>query len=232
MTAGSHNVPASRLVVDIETAGYPFDSLDPERQEYLLRFAKTDEEIEQEKQKIGLYPYTAEIVCIGMLRADTGIGQILVQGKGRDAEWKTADGMISVIPSDEASMLATFWKHVGKFQQIITFNGRGFDAPFLHIRSAMLGVAATRNLVPNRYNANEHCDLLDQLTFYGATRKFSLDFICRSFGFESPKQQGITGQDVGQLFADNRIEEIVEYNYRDLLATRELFMRWEHGMRP
>jgi predicted PolB exonuclease-like 3'-5' exonuclease len=128
-------------------------------------------------------------------------------------------------------MLAAFWEHAERYRQIITFNGRGFDAPFLHIRSAMLDVSATRNLVPARYTTDQHFDLMDQLTFYGATRKFSLDFLCRSFGIDSPKQQGVTGSDVGELFAADRIEDIVEYNYRDLLATRELFLRWERAMR-
>ena len=36
------------------------------------------------------------------------------------------------------------------------------------------------------------CDLLDQLTFYGASRRFSLDFYCRAFGIPSPKAGGVT----------------------------------------
>jgi hypothetical protein len=56
-----------------------------------------------------------------------------------------------------------------------------------------------------------HCDLADQLTFYGgggrdgATRRFNLDFYCKAFGVESPKSQGVTGQDVTRLINERRL---------------------------
>jgi hypothetical protein len=81
--------------------------------------------------------------------------------------------------------------------------------------------------MPYRYNANEHCDLLDQLTFYGAFRKFSLDFYCRSFGIRSPKSEGISGSDVGPLFHAGDYRTIAEYCLRDVRATAQLFERWQ-----
>jgi hypothetical protein len=69
--------------------------------------------------------------------------------------------------------------------------------------------------------------LLEQFTFYGALRKFNLDFYCKSFGIESPKTHGVTGLDMKQLTEEKRFREIAEYNLRDLYATAELFRRWE-----
>jgi 3'-5' exonuclease len=222
----------SHLVYDIETVGRPFEDLDPERQDYLLRFAKTDEEREQERLKVNLYPFTAEVLCIGMLNAETRKGRILIRDRGRTDPWKSGDGCMDVVPCSENTILEQFWKDVIRYDRLITFNGRGFDGPFLHMRSAICGVRPTRNLVPYRYDAKQHCDLLDQLTYYGATRKFSLDFLCKSFGIESPKQQGVTGLDMNDMYAADQIEDIAEYNYRDLCATRELYVRWREFLDP
>ncbi len=112
------------------------------------------------------------------------------------------------------------------YSQFVTFNGRTFDCPFLMLRSAILGIKPTRNLLPYRYSANEHCDLMEQLTFYGIFRKFNLDFYCKSFGIKSSKASGITGLDLGTLFNEGRFLEIAEYCLGDVKATTELFHRW------
>jgi 3'-5' exonuclease len=216
----------TRVIFDIETSGAPFESLDEKQQEYLLRFAKTPEEAEQERLKVNLYPYTAEVVCIGMLNVDSGQGEVLVQAPAGTDPWKSDDGSVSYVPGDERFIITRFWDCIGRYDQMITFNGRGFDAPFLHIRSAMLGIRAKRNLMTPRYDSRQHCDLLEQLTFYNSTRKFSLDFLCMAFGIDSPKRHGVTGLDVNELFRAGRYRDIAEYNHRDLIATRELFQRW------
>jgi hypothetical protein len=70
--------------------------------------------------------------------------------------------------------------------------------------------------------------LLDQLTFYGASkRRFSLDIWCRTFGIQSPKADGITGYDIKTLFTSERYVEIARYCAGDLRATRELLFVWE-----
>jgi hypothetical protein len=222
---GNHG-EQSRLIFDIETAGVPFDTLDAEQQEYLLKFAETEEEREAEKLKVSLYPFTADLACIGMLNVDSCKGEVLINASSDLKGWKSADGRLQFVPCGEREMLEHFWEAVMRFDQLISFNGRSFDGPFLHIRSAMLGVPATRNLVPYRYSPDQHCDLLDQFTFYGASRKFNLDFVCKAMGIDSPKTHGITGLDVPRLFREGKHREIAEYNARDLYATRELYLRW------
>jgi len=46
-------------------------------------------------------------------------------------------------------------------------------------------------------------------------------------GIESPKRQGVTGLAVNELHRKGDYKAIAEYNYRDLLATRELFLTWD-----
>jgi predicted PolB exonuclease-like 3'-5' exonuclease len=81
--------------------------------------------------------------------------------------------------------------------------------------------------MPYRYNAHEHCDLMDQLAYYGAFRRFSLDFYCKGFGIKSPKEEGITGLDMGPLYREGQYREIAEYCLRDVRATSTLFHRWQ-----
>ena len=69
----------SRVVIDIETLGFPIESFDEVQQEYLLKFAETEADREETIQKLSLYPTTAQIITIGMLNPDTGHGKILFQ---------------------------------------------------------------------------------------------------------------------------------------------------------
>jgi 3'-5' exonuclease len=216
----------SRVVIDIETLGYPLESFDEVQQEYLLKFSDTEEKKAEAVQKFSLYPTTAQIIVIGMLNPDTGHGKVLFQSESAVDE-HSDDRTIHFLSGTEADLLKQFWQDLIHYEQFITFNGRGFDCPFLMLRSAILGIQPSRNLMPYRYDSKIHCDLLEQFTFYGALRKFNLDFYCKSFGIESPKSHGITGLDLQELFEQKRFREIAEYNLGDLKATAELFRRWE-----
>ncbi|HHN65454.1 MAG TPA: 3'-5' exonuclease [Nitrospirae bacterium] len=215
-----------RIIFDIETIGMDFDRLDLSQQEYLLRYAETDEEIEKVKNDLGLYPITGEIVAIGMLEPDTLQGSVYFQAPGQLIAPFEEDG-VRYEAGTERAILENFWQKIKEYDQFITFNGRGFDCPFIMIRSAIHRIKPTRQLMPNRYNGN-HIDLLDQLTFFGASRRrFSLDMWCRAFGIKSPKEEGVSGKDVKELFDAGRFEEIARYCVRDLFATRELFLYWQ-----
>jgi DNA polymerase elongation subunit (family B) len=216
----------SRVVIDIETLAYPLESFDERQQTYLLKFARTEEERIEAIQKMNLFPTTAHLLAIGMWNPDTSKGKVLFKSEERLNE-TSADGSVQYMSGTESEMLARFWEDVAKYHQFITFNGRGFDCPFLMLRSAILGIRPSRNLMPYRYDATVHCDLLEQFTFYGAFRKFSLDFYCKSFGIESPKSRGITGLDLDKLYQERRYREIGEYCLGDVKATAELFQKWE-----
>ncbi len=124
-----------------------------------------------------------------------------------------------------------FWEAVRHYDQIITFNGRGFDAPFLIIRSSIHKIQPTKELMPNRYNL-AHVDLLDLLTFYGAVRrKFSLHMWCKAFGIKSPKEEGVTGYEVSDLFKQQQYLTIAKYCVGDLFATKELYKYWDKYVR-
>lgn len=216
----------SRIIFDIETIGRDFDSLDKGTQEYLLRWAETEDDVQDVKESLSFYPLTGEIIAIGMLNPDTDKGAIYFQSPETIISPFEENG-IRFEAGTEKEILKKFWDTVKSYKQIITFNGRGFDCPFILIRSAVYKIKPLKDLMPNRYN-DAHIDLLEQFTFFGATRRrFSLDMWCKTFGIKSPKDDGITGYDIKNLFQDKRYVDIARYCFGDIKATKELLSCWE-----
>ena len=233
----------ARLVFDIETSALPVDSFDAVQQEYLFRDAeKLQEETARTDRRteivrlLNLWPLTAHVVCIAMLNADTSRGQVLFTAED-SGDAPAEPGAVEFVPcTDEAELLTAFWDVAKHYDSIVTFNGRGFDVPFIYMRSALLNVPISRkDWLGYRYQCDPHCDLADQLTFYGgsregAARRFNLDFYCKAFGIDSPKSHGITGMDINQLLAQRRYREIAEYCLRDVQATVLLYHVWRERL--
>lgn len=239
----------SYLVFDLETVGHSAENFDDVQIEYLLRGASTEEEREKKIGEFALSPLTGRIVCIGM--------QMMTR---EGDEWQAKRVAYSVDPSmedgaptrheelpsgstwylsSERTMLENFWKLLNHHRGItlVSFNGRNFDAPWLMLRSAVLGIRPSKNLMDGtRFNYSGHIDLLDRLTFFqgsgsGATRRFNFDFYAKSFGITSPKAEGVDGSMVGDLFQEGKHATIAEYCLRDVTATWDLFVTWDHLLR-
>ena len=214
----------SQLIFDLETFGYDFDQLDPVIQENFLKYAETDEERENIKTRTGLYPVSGEIVALAMINPATTKGKVFFQAPSSGLKNYEKDGVEYQIGS-EKEILINFWQAVKNYQQIITFNGRGFDCPFIIYRSVAHGLKPSRNLMPNRYYFNEHLDLLEFLSFFGAFRKFSLAVMCQTFGIKNPKDEGVSGLAINGLFQNKEYKKIAEYCLRDVMATKELHQK-------
>lgn len=231
----------ARLVFDIETSALPLETFDEAQQEYLFHEAErlpTEEDRAKRRaeisQQFNLWPFTAQVVCIAMVNADSGKGRVLYQAEDFEEEESGDETAVEFAPQvDEAELLTAFWDAAQRYDTVVTFNGRGFDVPFLYLRSALLNVPITRkDWLGYRYQTDPHCDLAEQFTFYnvsgreGAARKFNLDFYCKAFGIPSPKAMGVTGLDVNDLLAEGRYRDIAEYCLRDVHATVELYRVW------
>ncbi len=243
-----------RIIFDIETSGENFDEMDDVTKELLTKKIKkelTDEKeielrIKKIKEELVFSPLTGEIVAIGALDADTKKGAVyfssskkVIEGQQKaeqTVEPFEEDG-IQFKPMEEKEMLESFWKVVQHAEEFISFNGRGFDVPFLMIRSAIYKIRPTKNLLANRYlNLQpfdaKHVDLMDQLNFYGAVwGRTNLHLSCRAFGIKSPKAEGVNGDDVTRLFSEGKYEDIARYNARDLRSTRDLYEYWDKYLR-
>ena len=222
-----------RIVFDIETCAYPFESLSESQQEYLLRYSEKESEDEKKMQKrddairyLSLYPLTAKAIAIGIYHLEKDKTYVYYENEKQE-EWTAVEKHVHYKGLPEKEMIQSFWRIVDYCDQVITFNGRNFDIPFLMIRSALLKIRPTKNLIGKRYDSNTHIDLLEQFTFYGITRKFNLDFYCHAFGIESPKSKGVSGMEVKTLYEAGRIKDIAIYCGEDVIATSKLFKIWE-----
>ena len=228
----------SYLVLDIETTGKQYDDLDETTKGYFRQWAERDaqsseqveRELEQIKKGLPFSPFLGEVVAIGM-QDDNNMGAVYFRADNDKKEKDFEDGIQYRVGS-EKEVLEKFWEVARNYYTFVTFNGRAFDAPFLMIRSAVHGVRPSRNLMPNRYLSGQkfgtqHIDLSDQLTYYGAVRRLpKLHFVTKAFDIESPKDGGMSGEEVPLAFKDERYREIARYCMDDVFATKKLFEYW------
>lgn len=236
------------LVFDIETNAVPFEDFDSAQQEYLLRGTVTNEDQEKKKSEMALTPLTSKVVCIG-LKLMVANGDVFEEKSKRvffaDSEILDDSFVEQDLPSgfsmkvgSELTVLKNFWniflkgEELGINYHLISFNGRNFDSPFLMLRSAILGLRPTRNLMDGtRWNYPFHTDLIDELCFFspqaqGATKRFNFDFYAKEFGITSPKADGIDGSKVGEFYRQRQFDQIADYCLRDVDATWSLFETW------
>ena len=218
----------SKIIFDIETVGADIGDFDVPTQEYLLKGAKTEEEEQLVKDSLSFYPVTAQVVTIAMLEVETDKSFVCFKTPDQAPSRSLENNTEYFGVPHEKQVLELFWKKIEEYEQFVTFNGRGFDCPFLLIRSAINQLKPTKNLMPDRYRSNAHIDLMEKLSFLGATRRrFSLHMWCHAFGIKSPKEEGVTGLDVKNLFHEAKYLDIARYCLRDVVATKELYQYWD-----
>lgn len=239
----------SYIVFDIETVALDWNSLSASQQEYLVRNAKDEDEVKKKKDEMALYPLTSQVVCLGLqfVKLDDENNEIEIKKHAyavdnsysfdsKDEITLSTGDNCSIV--SETRLISYFWELIDKYKNttLITFNGRNFDIPFLMLRSAILKIRPSKNLMSgtkfNYFSSSNHIDLIDELTFYnpssyGATKRFNFDFYTRAFGITSPKSEGVDGSKVAELFKEGKITEIAEYCLRDVTATWELFKIWK-----
>lgn len=231
------------LIFDIETVGESWDELDTTTQSLLSRWvdrtAKNEVEHEAEmkdlREGLGFSPLTGMIVAIGLYDLERKQGVVYYHGNGDEEEYDVGEFILK--SRSEKEMLEDFWEGAKEYDTFVTFNGRGFDVPFLNLRSAIHGIRPTHDLMDGRYLYQQkharHVDLQDQMTFYGAMqRRPSLHLFCRAFGIESPKAEGVAGDDVAELFHAKKFGDIARYNARDVIATTLLYKKWLAYLAP
>lgn len=214
-----------RIVIDIETVGLPWEGWDEETREYLVRRSGPGSDEEAVKERLGLSGVTGKVVAIGMMNPDTRKGGIYyeVPDGGTEVEDVEEEGVVFRSGSED-EILGMFWNDIEKYRLWVTFNGRSFDIPFLMHRSIIRGVKPSKNLDTARFRVKPHCDLMEILSFFGATRPYSLSFWCRTMGIADPKEDGVDGSMIGAVYQAGRYLDIARYCLRDVSATAELFL--------
>ncbi len=232
----------STLVFDIETVGEDWSTLDDVTKKTLVRWidsnAQSDAErnalIEAVKNQLGFSPLTGSIVSLAVYDLERELGAVYYTGKGDEKDFQ--DNTFSYKQRSEKEILEDFWESARSYDVFVTFNGRQFDIPFLLLRSVAQAIKPTIEISQKRYLNQQaipyHVDLQDELTFYGAMkRRPQLHLFCRAFGIKSPKQ-GVSGDDVAQLFKEEQFIDIAKYNAQDAVATTDLYNKWLEYLAP
>ena len=132
-------------------------------------------------------------------------------------------------PQDnEAALVQSFYRVIEKYTpQLVSWNGGGFDLPVLQLQAMAAHRFELKGLGvhthAHRYGAT-HCDLADQFSGYGGTRRTSLAELCAPLGI--PAKTSVHGSEVGALWRDGAIEAITAYVEEDVLATYLLWLHW------
>ncbi len=213
-------------VIDIETCSLSDEEIAPALVDKLKDASEEDEDW---REKLALYALGGSVVTIGMYSPETGRAAMLYDdrhGTIESLEKTTHVEQVTLVGGDEKKILEEFWAMVPSFGCIVSYNGRGFDIPFLMQRTLTHGLTVSRNLMPPRFSSmREHMDLAEVLSQFRATRPYGLEAWSQALGVKSPKEGEVKGAQVSAAFREGRIREIVEYCLRDVVATAEIAVR-------
>ncbi len=134
-----------------------------------------------------------------------------------------------VRPVTEQEMLLAFWALAGHASVVVTYNGHGFDVPFLVGRSLIHDLPVRVDLQSNRFALRPHLDLYLAMGGRNGRGPASLDVICWALGMPSPKEV-MDGSMVSTSYAKGDVATIAEYNAGDVRATTGVYQRVRDGL--
>ncbi len=211
------------LVFDIETVpAFDRRELPPTVAEALSDNA-TRKEMEP-AAVMGMSPFFGKVVslAIGDGDAEPGTDEVTVLAVPPDGT-TIPDCPKWLRPMTEADLLRSFWALASRAECVVSFNGRGFDVPFLVTRSLIHGIPARVDLMSQRFALKPHLDLFELVTQRGRGPS-KLDVVCWALGIESPKEV-MDGSMVAPAYERGEIVKIAEYNAHDVRATSEVYRR-------
>jgi predicted PolB exonuclease-like 3'-5' exonuclease len=143
------------------------------------------------------------------------------------------------LQTPEGELVQRFFDGVAKFSpDLVSWNGRGFDLPVLHLRGLLWGVQAPRfwetgdqdpDFRHNNYLSRfqwRHTDLMDVLSGFGAARgRISLANMASLLGL--PGKLGFGGDQVWDAYQRGDLAAIRRYCETDVLNTYLVYLRFE-----
>lgn len=168
-----------------------------------------------------------QIVAISYLEART-----VEAAEGKSLEITTLKSG-GTIESTEQQLVSGLFRYIEQRRpRLVTFNGRGFDFPVLKYRAMKHGISAPWfacgegrwENYGHRYGVDWHCDIMDALADFGASKPAKLSEICTMLGI--PNKLGVDGSQVDTLVKAGRLADVRNYCETDVLATFILFLRY------
>lgn len=194
----------TRTIFDIETAPLP----EPELRPFMPEFSAPSNY--KDPFKVELYIAESRKEWISKAALSPLTGRVIAIGywiqKGRDHSV-----MLRIEPEipDEHLLLTEFWELLrtqGGQVQIVGFNIKRFDLPFLVRRSWKLGVPVPSGLIRRRYWSDEFVDLYEEWQLGDYQASISLDNLSKFLGIG---QKNGSGADFAGLPRDKQEEYLL-----------------------
>lgn len=128
-----------------------------------------------------------------------------------------------ILPVSEPELLQAFWGLAAHAETVVSYNGRGFDLPFLVARSLIHKVPVRTDLLSDRWGIRPHLDLFDILGQRGRGPA-NLDVVCWALDIMSPKGE-MDGSMVAPAYERGEVEQIATYNREDIRATTAVYQQ-------
>ncbi len=186
---------------------------EPKPKANLKDTAKIEADIEAKKEaqikKLGLSPWTGRICCFGYAWKEGG-------------EISTRHLMLKEeTDEEEQQLIYIIWHMINSFDVFITFNGNGFDVPFLKGRSVRHRMKQTVNISMAKYRVTNHLDVKAVLSNWQPYEPGTLDFYSQIL-LNKTKTEGIDGSMVQEFWDKGKYKEIGKYCEDDCRLTFEL----------
>ena len=217
------DLACNSLVIDIETV--PTVDLRAAPASIAQAVSKSAAQREYDEAKVmGLSPFFGQVVSLAVGDGDKEpssmpVTVFVVLPAGREAP--SLPPWVHAV--SEKELLEAFWSLASLADTVVTFNGFGFDIPYLVARSVVLGVPARVDLLGRGFKP--HCDVHSVLTQGSRNlQPASLEIVCWALGIESPKGD-MDGSMVAPAYHAGEIEKIATYNAADVRATAAVYQR-------
>jgi len=130
-----------------------------------------------------------------------------------------------VFSGEEREILEKFINYLSENKEsvFVTYNGYGFDIPFLKVRTALNKMKFPFEINSNKFRM-ENSNHFDVMLFLsqGIFTNTRLDVVARMNGVEIPSER-IIGKEVERLYFEGNIERIKEHCKKDLDILEKLF---------
>ena len=142
---------------------------------------------------------------------------------------KTPDADPEVVYDDsEKELLEKFWGLMNEQRpkKIVTYNGYGFDIPFLLVRSAINNVKPTINIHMNKWymEGSNHFDCMLVLSAKGLFLNVAQEIVCRMLGIDIPSDR-ISGTQIEDCYRRGDRDPILSRCKQDLIMTEKLYKK-------
>jgi predicted PolB exonuclease-like 3'-5' exonuclease len=166
-------------------------------------------------------PLLGRIVSVALADVDATAARVYIAAEP-PVEPVSAPAGAQLSFMDEADLVRRFWRVAESVSTLVSFNGEGFDLPFVETRGRILGETAGP-WQRRKWPRGRHQDVMRMLDT-GRGHLGSLELCCHAFGIPGPKGEH-SGGDVALLYAEQRYQELATYNLGDVRATLELWKR-------